>query len=133
MPRPQRNRRICREPLYREFAPLRTITEKPLADKAAESVKDTDLKVVTLSLDEYEAIRMVDYIGLTHEQCAAHMRVSRTTVTEVYERARKKIADAIVNGKKLLIEGGNYSVCENASKNCMCGMLAKNTKSTCKE
>ena len=38
-----------------------------------------------------------------------------------------------VNGKKLLIDGGNYSICENASKNCLCGMLNKTEKSSCKE
>ncbi|MBR6303617.1 MAG: DUF134 domain-containing protein [Lachnospiraceae bacterium] len=117
MPRPQRNRRICREPIYREFGPV-------------EAKGNSE---VVLTLDEFEAVRMVDYVGLTHEQCASHMRISRTTVTEVYERARKKIADALVNGKKLLIDGGNYSICENASKNCLCGMLNKTEKSTCKE
>ena len=56
----------------------------------------------------------MDYEGRTHEQCAAQMRVSRTTVTEIYERARHKVADALVNGRTLVIRGGNYEVCEGA-------------------
>ncbi len=67
-----------------------------------------------LSLDEYEAIRLVDYLGRTHEQCAMHMGVSRTTASEIYERARYKLSDMLINGKDLTIDGGSVSVCAGA-------------------
>lgn len=56
---------------------------------------------IQLTVDEYEAVRLIDFGKQTHEQCARQMGVSRTTVTEMYERARYKIADCIVNGKIL--------------------------------
>lgn len=96
MARPSRCRRVCSEPGCRGFAP-RSETG------AGESV---------LTVDEYEVIRLVDYEKRTHEQCAAQMEISRTTVTEIYENARFKIADSLVNGKALVIAGGHYRVCQ---------------------
>ena len=104
MPRPQRCRRICREPEYDRFTP-EGISGEPQ---------------VRLSLDEFEVIRLVDYEKQTHEQCAAQMDISRTTVTEIYESARYKIADCLINGKDLLISGGNYRLCEGSAAPC-CG------------
>lgn len=101
MPRPCRCRRVCSEPLVETFGP----------NPAAE---DGTVDPVFLLVEEYETLRIVDYEGRTHEQCAAQMRVSRTTVTEIYERARHKVADALVNGRTLVIRGGNYEVCEGA-------------------
>ena len=66
------------------------------------------LEEVVLALDEYEAVRLIDHENLTQEQCARQMEVSRTTVTAIYDSARKKIADAIVCGKRLVISGGCY-------------------------
>ena len=60
-------------------------------------------------------MRHVDYQKMTHEECARHMAISRTTATELYESARAKIADSLINGKVLCIEGGNYKVCEGAA------------------
>ncbi len=59
-----------------------------------------------MTVDEYEAFRLLDDEGLTQETCAARMNVARTTVTAIYDSARKKIADALVHGKRLLIAGG---------------------------
>ncbi|MBE6968890.1 MAG: DUF134 domain-containing protein [Ruminococcaceae bacterium] len=106
MPRPQRCRRVCREPEYLSFRP----------DEGLESGE------VQLNIDEYEVLRLVDYERLTHAQCAAQMDISRTTVTEIYDSARRKIADSLVNGKHLIIEGGNYRLCDgNAGDSCHCG------------
>ena len=58
---------------------------------------------------------MIDYEKKTHEQCARQMGISRTTVTEIYERARTKIADCIVSGKTLYISGGNYTLCDGSA------------------
>ena len=87
MPRPPRCRRICQAPQYESFSP----EECPR---------------------EYEVIRLVDLEKKTHEQCAAQMDISRTTVTEIYETAREKIARCIVLGQRLVIAGGNYRLCE---------------------
>ena len=93
MPRPARCRRIAQMPLYRSFSP----------DDAEPSEE------VRMTVDEYETIRLLDSEGLTQESCAVRMNVSRTTVTAIYESARRKAADALVHGKRLLIAGG---VCE---------------------
>ena len=67
-------------------------------------------ETVQLSLDEYECIRLLDREGLTQEQCAGRMGVGRTTVTAIYDSARKKIAEALVEGKALRIGGGSYTL-----------------------
>ena len=97
MPRPPRCRRICREPMYVRFMP-----ENPSGES------------VILSTDEYEAIRLIDHEQCNHEQAAAQMDVSRTTVTEIYESARSKIAESIVNGRPLVISGGRYRLCDGS-------------------
>ncbi|WP_418913950.1 DUF134 domain-containing protein [Agathobaculum sp.] len=66
---------------------------------------------ILLTLDEYEVIRLVDLEQQTHEQCAAQMDISRSTVQEIYESARRKIAACLVHGKPLHITGGNYRIC----------------------
>lgn len=90
MPRPARCRRIERLPLYRSFSPD-DIT-------ASDSVR--------MTVDEFETLRLLDNEGLTQEECASKMNIARTTVTAIYENARKKTADALVHGKRLLITGG---------------------------
>lgn len=64
---------------------------------------------VELAYDELEVIRLLDLEKMSQEEAAAHMGVSRTTVTGIYERARSKVADSLVNGKRLCIEGGNVA------------------------
>ncbi len=95
MSRQQRCRRICKEPKYSAFTPI--------------DVKNPEH--IILSVDEYEVIRLVDYENKNHEQCAEIMDISRTTVTEIYKKARFKIAEAFVMGKELNISGGNYRIC----------------------
>lgn len=90
MPRPVRCRRIEQLPVYRSFSPD-DIT-------AAENVQ--------MTVDEFEALRLLDNEGLTQEACASRMNIARTTVTAIYDSARKKVADALVHGKRLLITGG---------------------------
>ncbi len=60
-----------------------------------------------LTFDEFETIRLLDADGLTQEQCAKQMGVARTTVTSMYNSARKKIASMLVDGRSLIISGGN--------------------------
>ena len=90
MPRPTRCRMIGQPPVFRSFSPD--------DGETAESVR--------MTVDEFETIRLMDGEGLTQEACAARMDVARTTVTAIYDSARKKVADALVHGKRLLIAGG---------------------------
>ena len=71
-----------------------------------------DAETVTLSLDEYEAVRLLDREGLTQEQAAERMGVARTTVTAIYDSARKKLAQMLVDGRPLAISGGRYQIAE---------------------
>lgn len=94
MPRPKRCRRICGYPDYWSFVP-----------EGSDSVK-----TIEFMLDEFETIRLIDYQKLTQEECAEAMGVSRATVTSIYEKARYKLADAMVNGKRIRITGGSYRI-----------------------
>jgi predicted DNA-binding protein (UPF0251 family) len=64
------------------------------------------LPSVTLSLDEFEAVRLADLEGLYQEVVAERMGVSRPTVSRILAAARRNIAEALVAGKALRIEGG---------------------------
>ncbi|MGI6204443.1 MAG: DUF134 domain-containing protein [Anaerovoracaceae bacterium] len=94
MPRPRKCRRVCEYPRCTSFAP---------EDGAGGGY-------LVLSLDEYETIRLLDLEGCTQSECAERMNVARTTVTDIYSRARRKIADCIVNGRNLVIAGGDYDL-----------------------
>jgi uncharacterized protein len=68
------------------------------------------LEEVVLTLDEFEAIRLADYEGLYQEDSARKMNISRQTFGRIIETAHKKIADVLINGKALKIEGGDVSI-----------------------
>jgi uncharacterized protein len=70
----------------------------------------SSLEEVVLTVDEFEAIRLADLEGLYHEQAAEKMKVSRPTFGRIVESARRKIAEALVKGKSLRIEGGQVQV-----------------------
>lgn len=69
-----------------------------------------DLQEVTLSLDEFEAVRLADLQGEYQEEAAAAMGISRQTFGNILAKARRKIADCLVNGKALKIEGGHIEM-----------------------
>lgn len=71
-----------------------------------------------MTVDEYETIRLIDLEGLTQEECAKQMNVARTTVQGIYAEARRKIAQSLVHGRVLLIEGGEYRLCEGPGAGC---------------
>ena len=73
---------------------------------------------VRMTIDEYEAIRLIDLEGFTQEECAKQMNVARTTIQGIYSEARKKLAELLVEGKMLFIEGGEYRLCEGQGKGC---------------
>ena len=96
MPRATKLRKIWNFPDYYSFIP--------------EDAETDELETIVLSLDEYETIRLLDHEGLNQEECAVRMGVARTTVTAMYESARKKMISAIVEGKRLRIAGGNIQI-----------------------
>ena len=69
-----------------------------------------ELEEVVLPVDEYEAVRLKDLDGLEQEECAKKMDISQPTFHRLILSARKKIADAIINGKAIKIEGGSYKL-----------------------
>ena len=69
-----------------------------------------------MSIDEYESIRLIDYEGLNQEECAKSMDVARTTVTSIYDSARKKLAQLLVEGKTLCISGGAYRISSDSDR-----------------
>ena len=63
-----------------------------------------------MTVEEYEAVRLIDGEGLMQDECAELMDVARTTAQRIYGTARKKLADFLVHGKTLKIEGGDYTL-----------------------
>lgn len=108
MPRPRKCRKVCCLPDNDGFVPVRGGEE---------------LTPIVLNVDEYESIRLIDREGFSQEQCGEYMRIARTTVQQIYAAARKKLADALVEGLPLRIEGGDFTLCSGNSaaygcKNC---------------
>ena len=93
MPRPKMGRWMYGPPMMRGFRPFGMPHKSDIP--------------VELLLEEYEAIKLADYDDLMQEQRAKKMGVSRPTFTRIYDRARKKVAKAFVEGLPILITGGN--------------------------
>ena len=111
MPRPRKWRKVCSLPERQRFGPL--------------DVPSGPDHVVTMSVDEYESIRLIDLEGMTPEQCADKMHVARTTVQGIYIAARRKMAEVLVLGKTLRIEGGQYELCDGRGQFCGAGGCLK--------
>ena len=107
MPRPRKWRRICELPRVDSFGPLAAVA----------SAKEG----IIMTVDEYETIRWIDVEGLMQEECAARMKVARTTVQKIYNEARRKLGLALVEGRMLRIEGGEYRLCEGEETVLSCG------------
>ena len=101
MARPQKSRRICHMPAFNTFVP----SHSPSPDEAGGA------DVIILTVDEFEVLRLVDFEGITHSECAKQMNISRTTVTEICESARKKVAASLVLGKERHISEGRWELC----------------------
>lgn len=93
-PRPVRLRKISNPPVISGL--------KPYGNKNSKGKTAS----VFLHLEEYEALRLCDHEMLNHTEAAELMSVSRPTLTRIYSKARKKIAEALVIGKQIIIEGG---------------------------
>lgn len=100
--RPRKWRKVCCVPENRMFGPIDIL-----------SLEDNP---IIMTVEEYETIRLIDFEGLLQEESAERMGVARTTVQRIYGEARKKIAEAIVNGKVLKIEGGDYQLYDDSER-----------------
>ena len=94
MSRPQKNRRVCNPPKMTGFKPF--------------GMPVCEIEQVTLKIEEYESIKLIDYDMHSQDEAAEMMNVSRPTFTRIYNRALKTIIKAFVEGKAILIKGGNY-------------------------
>lgn len=74
-----------------------------------------------ITIDEMEAMRLSDYLGLNQEEVAKQMQVSRPTVTRMLARAHKAVADALAHGKAIRIEGGDYRLVGEFQECPFCG------------
>lgn len=110
MPRPRKCRKVCCLPWNASFGPI------------GENEAQTS---IVMRVDEYETIRLIDLMGYTQEECAAQMNVARTTVQGIYNNARKKLSDVLVNAKGLIIQGGDYTLCDSMEESCNCGGCQK--------
>lgn len=115
MPRPIKWRKVCCLPENNRYGPL---------DLPASSEN-----FVKMTVDEYETIRLIDLEGFTQEECANQMNIARTTVQGIYNDARRKLAESLVNGKVLLIEGGEYRLCDGYGQSCGSGGCRRHRRS----
>ena len=109
MPRPQKKRLVNKPPLYSSFKPT--------------GVMKRGLPQISFSLDEYEAVRLADYLKLEHEEAASEMEISRSTFTRLLERARSKVAAFLIEGKELSIQGGSVHFRDNIMRCLGCGHI----------
>ncbi|MBR3949447.1 MAG: DUF134 domain-containing protein [Oscillospiraceae bacterium] len=103
MPRPKKYRKVCHFPAALSFEP---------------SQAGACTEPVVLTVDEYETIRLLDREGLSQEEAGERMHVARTTVQSIYTSARKKLAEVLVEGRPLRIEGGDYRLCDGSPRDC---------------
>ena len=111
MPRPKSDRIVYEPPIYTEFKPVGS--------------RGQTLEVIDLTLDEFEALRLADQMAMSHAEAAEEMEISRSTFTRLIEKARKKLADFIIQGKLLSINGGNVHFRNNIIKCQSCGHMFK--------
>ncbi|MGD8541046.1 MAG: DUF134 domain-containing protein, partial [Desulfobacteraceae bacterium] len=96
MVRPQKNRIVAFNPSISYFKPR--------------GIPMIELEEVRLTVDEREAIRLADLLGMSHEEAGRRMGVSRATFGRIVQNARRAVADALINGKAINVAGGNYTI-----------------------
>lgn len=104
MARPRKYRNVCGFPNNNRFGPL--------------GMEEYENKFIIMPIDQYETIRLIDLEGLTQEECADQMNIARTTVQRIYSEARKNLAESLVKGKILKIQGGDYKLCNGRGRFC---------------
>jgi len=111
MPRPRKCRRVCCMPRNQNFGPLE---HSPY-----------ERRIIQMTVDEFETIRLIDLEGLSQEECSKQMEIARTTAQAIYNSARVKLAECVVNGANLSISGGDYVLCSDEPGSCGCGHCRK--------
>jgi len=96
MPRPRIRRRIRFMPGVTYFKPA--------------GITMASLNEVILTVEEYEAIRLIDFKEAEQTKAGKKMKISQPTLSRLLKSARKKISDAIINGKAIRIQGGTYKM-----------------------
>ncbi len=96
MVRPHKNRMVAYDPDISYIKPR--------------GIPLTELQEVQITIDEYEALRLSDLMDMPYEEAANKMKVSRATFGRIVRRARKTVADALINGKAIIIQGGSYRI-----------------------
>ncbi len=94
MARPQKSRKVCNPPKMQGFKPF--------------GIAFCETEHILMQYDECEAIKLINYDLLSQDAAADLMEVSRPTLTRIYNNALRKIAKAFVEGKSIIIEGGNF-------------------------
>ena len=107
MPRPRKGKKVCCLPDINLYGPLK--------------LQQENNKCILMSVEEYETIRLIDLEKLTQEECGERMQVARTTIQKIYTGAREKVAESLVNGCILKIEGGDYQLYSEIEKPMGCG------------
>ena len=102
MPRPRKWRKVCCLPDMDLFGPL--------------NAKLIEEDIIHMTVEEYEAIRLIDLEGMMQEECANQMNVARTTVQRIYNEGKKNLARSLVEGKIIKIEGGDYKLCDEEER-----------------
>ena len=95
MPRPRKWKNVCCLPENKTYGPLDETKQR---------------EPINMSVEAYETIRLIDLEGLTQEACAERMQVARATVQKLYVEARHIIAQSLVFGHLIQIEGGDYKL-----------------------
>ena len=115
MPRPRKCRRVAGPPGHNRFGPLGETSHK---------------HPIILSVDEYETIRLIDHEKHTQAEAGEMMEIGRSTVQATYDKAREKIAGALVEGRMIRIEGGDVrfdkTSCEKGGRGRMKGGMRHN-------
>lgn len=96
--------------MSRPFKPRRISCAPGVTVYKPAGIPARELAWMRLGVDEYEAVRLVDYEGLEQEAAAERLGVSRPTVSRILTRGRRKLAQMLVDGAALLIEGGPVSL-----------------------
>jgi len=112
MARPRKWRKVCCMPESNLYGPINALNESN--------------EIITMAVEEYETIRLIDLEAFTQEECAEKMQVARTTVQNIYNNARIKIAESLVNGNMLQIEGGDYKLYSENERRYCCGRCRRN-------
>ncbi len=107
MPRPKKCRIVKQPPQHLRFKPV--------------GVRASDLDSIVMTLDELEAIRLADYKSMDHTQASEEMEISRSTFTRLLDKAHTKIAQFLIEGKALCVDGGQIHFRDNLFECVNCG------------